>query len=91
MKTSNVQLTHLLNPHSSLRTVKVWVKRDNGQYWPSIVQSFEGRLSIKLAGILIINFITLTASCSALEYGPDNDGHFAFIGLSNGQIHVSSI
>ena len=80
----------MLSP--SLRSVKVWVKRDNGQYWPSIIQSFEGiyRNYFYLHKLLFLVILFLIiASCSALEYGPDTDGHYVFVGLSNGQIHVS--
>ena len=71
----------------------MWVKRDNGQYWPSIVQSFDCE-SITITSIdhngSSPTYLLPAATSALIRHSlPDDGAHKVFVGLGSGQIMVS--
>lgn len=69
------------------RTLRVWVKRDDGTYWPTICQTYQGNVT---ARFLYTNYRypqPFAAATSSIAYNHRN--HKLFVGLSTGLILVS--
>lgn len=73
------------------RTLRVWVKRDNGQYWPSIVQSFDCESRNSPLQSYADSSLTVAATSALIRYSQDDGNHKVFVGLGSGQIMVGKV